>query len=54
LPEGWKWVRLGEVCKITTGEKDVNEGNSEGEYYFLLVLAYQQEVIIILLMLKLY
>jgi len=34
LPEGWKWVRLGEVCKITTGEKDVNEGNSEGEYYF--------------------
>jgi type I restriction enzyme S subunit len=34
LPEGWKRVRLGGVCKITTGKKDVNEGNPEGEYYF--------------------
>jgi len=34
LPEGWKRIKLGEICKIITGKKDVNEGNPEGEYYF--------------------
>jgi len=30
----WPMVELGEICKITTGKKDVNEGNSNGEYPF--------------------
>lgn len=30
----WSVVELGEVCKITTGKKDVNEGNQNGEYPF--------------------
>ncbi|HOV08728.1 MAG TPA: restriction endonuclease subunit S [Spirochaetota bacterium] len=34
VPEGWKRVRLGEVCNITTGKKDVDEGNPEGQYLF--------------------
>lgn len=30
----WKQILLGSVCKITTGKKDVNQGNSEGEFPF--------------------
>jgi type I restriction enzyme, S subunit len=30
----WETVRLGNVCQITTGKKDVNEGNPEGEFPF--------------------
>jgi type I restriction enzyme S subunit len=34
IPEDWEVVRLGEVSQITTGRKDVNEGNPTGEYPF--------------------
>jgi type I restriction enzyme, S subunit len=34
IPEDWVAKRLGEVCKITTGKKDVNEGNPNGVYPF--------------------
>jgi type I restriction enzyme, S subunit len=30
----WEEKRLGEVCKIKTGKKDVNEGNPNGQYPF--------------------
>ena len=30
----WEVKRLGEVCRITTGKKDVNEGNPKGQYPF--------------------
>lgn len=30
----WQMKILGEVCKITTGKKDVNEGNPSGQYPF--------------------
>jgi type I restriction enzyme S subunit len=30
----WEVKRLGEVCFITTGRKDVNEGNPDGQYPF--------------------
>ncbi len=30
----WEVVMLGSVCKIKTGKKDVNEGNSNGRYPF--------------------
>jgi restriction endonuclease S subunit len=30
----WETVRLGDVCTVTTGKKDVNEGNPEGTYPF--------------------
>ena len=30
----WKVSFLGDVCRITTGAKDVNEGNPEGQYPF--------------------
>ena len=26
----WKEVKLGDICKIATGKKDVNEGNPDG------------------------
>ena len=32
--EGWEEKRLGELCKIRTGKKDVNQGNPEGIYPF--------------------
>ena len=32
--KGWKRVKLGDLCEITTGHKDVNEGNAEGKYPF--------------------
>ena len=31
---GWEVKRLGEVCCITTGKRDVNEGNPNGQYPF--------------------
>ncbi len=30
----WEVKRLGDVCRITTGKKDVNEGNPEGQFPF--------------------
>jgi type I restriction enzyme S subunit len=30
----WKVKRLGDVCRITTGKKDVNEGNPAGHFPF--------------------
>src|SRR5207253_4221151 len=30
----WEMERLGDVCHITTGKKDVNEGNPSGRYPF--------------------
>ncbi len=32
--EGWKEKRLGDLCQIKTGRKDVNQGSPEGEYPF--------------------
>ena len=34
VPEGWHIISLGDVCRIRTGKKDVNEGNHDGEYPF--------------------
>ena len=34
IPEDWEVRRLGDVTSITTGRKDVNEGNPAGEYPF--------------------
>ncbi|HYJ89400.1 MAG TPA: restriction endonuclease subunit S [Pyrinomonadaceae bacterium] len=34
LPSSWSVQRLGKICKIRTGKKDVNEGSSSGEYPF--------------------
>ena len=34
IPEDWHIVGLGEVCKIRTGKRDVNEGNPDGQYPF--------------------
>jgi len=34
LPEEWKVVRINDLCDITTGKKDVNEGNPKGIYPF--------------------
>jgi len=31
---GWEIKFLGDVCKITTGKKDVNEGNPDGQFPF--------------------
>ena len=25
LPEGWKWVKLGEICDIQKGRKPIND-----------------------------
>jgi type I restriction enzyme S subunit len=30
----WEMKRLGEICKIATGKKDVNEGNPSGQFPF--------------------
>jgi type I restriction enzyme S subunit len=32
--EGWVEKRLGDLCQIKTGKKDVNEGSPEGEFPF--------------------
>ena len=34
LPAGWTEAKLGEICSIKTGDKDVNEGSLNGEYPF--------------------
>lgn len=34
LPEEWGVVTLGKLCQITTGKKDVNQGNPDGKYPF--------------------
>lgn len=34
IPEEWKVAPLGSLANITTGTKDVNEGNPDGEYPF--------------------
>jgi len=34
LPEGWEWVRLGEITKIQTGTLDANASSPDGEYPF--------------------
>jgi len=34
LPAGWAEAKLGEICCIKTGDKDVNEGSLNGEYPF--------------------
>jgi type I restriction enzyme S subunit len=30
----WEVKRLGDICRITTGKKDVNEGNPDGQFPF--------------------
>lgn len=30
----WQTKRLGELCRIRTGKKDVNQGNPDGVYPF--------------------
>ena len=32
--EGWDRINLGNLCNITTGKKDANEGNENGQYPF--------------------
>ena len=34
IPEDWEVKRLGDVCEIKTGKKDVNEGDPDGDYPF--------------------
>ena len=34
MTTGWQTRNLGDLCRIRTGKKDVNEGNPEGEYPF--------------------
>ena len=34
LPKGWNVKKLGDLSDITTGSKDVNEGNPKGQYPF--------------------
>ena len=34
IPDSWVWVKFGEIASITTGTKDANEGDSQGEYDF--------------------
>ena len=34
MREGWQSRNLGDLCRIRTGKKDVNEGNPEGEFPF--------------------
>lgn len=34
MKAGWQVKKLGEVCRIRTGKKDVNEGNPNGTYPF--------------------
>jgi len=31
---GWQLKSLGDICSITTGDKDVNEGDANGQYPF--------------------
>lgn len=34
MKAGWELQKLGELCRIRTGKKDVNQGNPEGMYPF--------------------
>jgi type I restriction enzyme S subunit len=34
MKAGWRDISLGELCRIRTGKKDVNEGNPSGKYPF--------------------
>jgi type I restriction enzyme S subunit len=34
MREGWKLKKLGDLCQIKTGKKDVNQGNPNGKYPF--------------------
>ena len=34
IPDSWKWVKLGNVLKISTGKKDANHGKENGKYDF--------------------
>ncbi len=34
MKEGWEIKKLGEICTIKTGKKDVNQGNPKGKYPF--------------------
>lgn len=34
IPDNWFWAKLSDVCEISTGNKDVNEGHPEGVYPF--------------------
>ena len=34
IPDTWMWVKLGDISSITTGAKDANEGDVDGEYDF--------------------
>ena len=34
IPEGWELESLGKVVSFTTGKKDVNQGNPEGDFPF--------------------
>jgi type I restriction enzyme, S subunit len=34
IPDDWQVLRLGDVCRIRTGAKDVNEGSPSGQYPF--------------------
>ncbi len=34
MKTGWQTKKLGELCRIRTGKKDVNEGNPDGEFPF--------------------
>ncbi len=34
IPKNWFWAKLPDVCEISTGNKDVNEGHPEGIYPF--------------------
>ena len=34
IPEDWELRHLGQVTRVTTGRKDVNEGNPRGDYPF--------------------
>lgn len=36
IPKNWFWAKLPDVCEISTGNKDVNEGHPEGVYPFFL------------------
>jgi len=34
IPSDWETVKLGKICEIRTGKKDVDEGNPNGKYPF--------------------
>lgn len=34
MKANWQTKKLGEICDIKTGKKDVNQGNPNGQYPF--------------------